>query len=80
MLVGFGSLHRQFPHDSGQNFAVLIQYGVPDVGPFFKLRVSLILGTKQKKCEKRFISLTILEDSGVFPLTAQTVRIQYFNT
>lgn len=45
MLVGFGSLHRQFPHNSGQNFAILIQYGIPDVGSFFKLQISLILGT-----------------------------------
>lgn len=46
MLVWLGSLHCQFPLDSGQNFAILIQNTVPGVGSFFKLWVSLILCTK----------------------------------
>lgn len=53
MLVGFGPLHCQFPLDSGQNFAVLIQYRVPGVASFFKFWVSLILSTKKQETKIR---------------------------
>lgn len=43
MLVGFGSLHGKFSLNSGQNFAVLVQYRVPGVVPFFEFWDSLIL-------------------------------------
>lgn len=42
MLVGFGSLHGKFSLNSGQNFAVLVQYRVPGVVPFFEFWDSLI--------------------------------------
>lgn len=62
VLVRLGSLHCQFPLDSGQNFAILIQYSVPGVGSFFKLWVALILAAKMKK---KKIGLVILRDSSI---------------
>lgn len=43
MLVRLGSFHCEFSLNSGQNFAVLVQYRVPGVGSFFEFCTSLVL-------------------------------------
>lgn len=69
MPVGFSPLHCQFTLDSGQNFAILIQYGVPGVASFFKFGVSLILSTKTqdtKICHSVYNKMTLNEWHLIF--------------
>lgn len=60
MLVGLGSLHCKFSLNSGQNFAVLVQYGVPGVGPFFEFCASLILENEEDMQKQAALSGNLL--------------------